>query len=113
MKQIEMFGLTENEMNLICDSLNGITYHLSDSLWRINTLSNLMDANEFENLGEKWEVNFENLIEKLNSLSDIEFLLVLLEVMYFWGELGRHYKPFDLIPPHQKIIEILSESKRE
>ena len=112
MKKSKMFGLTNDEMNMILDSMNGKTHDLSCINWKKNLISDFETDCEINNLEEKWKVNLKGLIRKLKKMTELELLLLLVEVMYFWNDSGLSYKLFNKTPPHQKIIEILNQEKK-
>lgn len=108
MKKLEV--LEENEFNMICDSLNGVIMDLEPIEWRIEIMENLIDTGDV--LCLKWEVDIDELEYKLDSLSNVEFLKLLVKVDLFWQTDDSSYESFNRISPKVKILEITDETEK-
>jgi hypothetical protein len=111
MSKTKMFGLTVNEMNLICDSTHHLKHDLSCVNWKDVFIADLEVANDLKNFEEKWGVKLKSITRKLKKISEVELLLLILEVMYTVDDCGSGYKSLNIIPPHQKMMKILNQSK--
>lgn len=78
--------LLENEINLICDSLNGILFELSVKVGSHGKqlIKEIEDGIKLNKLDIKWEVDGEKLVEKLKSLSQDESFEIIEEVYKYW-----------------------------
>ncbi len=108
MKKLEV--LEENEFNMICDSVNGVVMDLEPIEWRIEIMENLIDAGDVLSL--KWEVDIDELEYKLDCLSNVEFLKLLVKVDLFWQTDDSSYESFNRISPKAKILEITDETEK-
>lgn len=108
MKKLEV--LEENEFNMICDSLNGVVLDFNAIDWRIQITEDLIEAGDVLRL--KWEVDIDELEYKLDCLSNVEFLKLLVKVDLFWQNDERHYTLINSISPKSKILEISSETEK-
>lgn len=111
MSKINKIGLTDIEMNLIYDSMNGIMHNLSDLIWKHNIVSGLKEKNKYENLDKKWGVNMNILVKKLNEYTELEMLEVLEIVRKFWRTEEENFTVFGTITLSEKREEILSQQK--
>jgi hypothetical protein len=108
MKKLEV--LEENEFNMICDSLNGVVIDFNPIDWRIQITEDLIDAGDVLSL--KWAVDIDELEYKLDCLSNVEFLKLLVKVDLFWQNDERHYTLINSISPKSKILEITDETEK-
>lgn len=97
--------LTTNEFNLLCDLYNGIGFY---NLKHVNWRQDLFSYDEVFELKLKWKVNPKNLIKKLDALSSLEVLELLLEIHKFWKSDDSSYNLMGSVSPREKINEILS-----
>tara|TARA_R110000868_G_scaffold126072_1_gene332969 strand:- start:12824 stop:13465 length:642 start_codon:yes stop_codon:yes gene_type:complete len=108
MKKLEV--LVENEFNMICDCLNGVVIDLEPIEWRINITDDLIESGYA--LKSKWNVDIDDLEYKLDSLSNVEFLKLLVKVDLFWQTDDSNYESFNKISPKAKILEITDETEK-
>lgn len=110
MKKLEK--LNENEFHLVCDFLNGLVLNLKCINWKSNLIDDIIYSEESDILKSKWCVNIDNLEDKLNLLSDIELLELLVEVDLFWEIDESSYQLFGFISPQSKILEIINKQEK-
>jgi hypothetical protein len=74
---------SESELNYIYDMLNGtlLTPELS---FKVFLISEIEDADKFDRLSEKWNVDIEKFLNKLNALSEFECYAVCKIAEEFW-----------------------------
>ncbi len=101
--------LTTNEFNLLCDLYNGGFF---TSLDTINWRDSLFPDNDIHLLKSKWKVNSKNLLKKVNALSSLNTLELLIEIQKFWKTDDSIYESLNILSPRKKIDEILSDPKR-
>ena len=83
---IRRLELSEPEALLICDALNGI--RLDETGWRF-AWATISDACR-DGLADKWEVDGDNLVERIRSLTRAETLALVDAVERFWREPHRY-----------------------
>lgn len=76
---------SENEWNYLRDMLNGTILQSDVVPYRFVLTAEAEDANRYEGLGEKWNVDVKKLIEKLKNLSEFEAYTVAKMVDEFWA----------------------------
>ena len=76
--------LKKGEIAAIADAYNGIEIDVSMSTPAI-VAESLRDAEEFEKLSLKWEINMNELIKKVESLTTAQTYFLILEVHRFWS----------------------------
>lgn len=111
MKKVNKIGFTENEMNLIYDSMNGILQDLTGNYWKKIIISGIGDAINYCNLDTKWDVDKNFLSTKLSSLTDLKMLELLEMVMRFWEIEEESFTVSGTITLSDKREEILSQQK--
>lgn len=111
MSRVNKIGLTENEMNLVYDALNGVWHNLVGDYWKPLVVSEISDAIYFNNLDVKWDVDKNILSTKLSSLTDLQMLELLEMDMRFWEIEEESFTVGGTITLSQKREEILSQQK--
>ena len=111
MKKVNKIGLTENEMNLVCEVLNGTWHDLTGPYWYASLISNINVAITENRLDEKWKINYNSFLLKLLEMSRLEMLEMLEMVMQFWKTKEEDFTVFGTITLSQKREEILSQQK--
>lgn len=90
----ELKGLfTKSELSLIADAENGTM--ITPQYWgnKRMLLIQLEDANQFDNISEKWDVDFDNLIGKIKNIPDSLLLFLHEEIYRFWNESPAYGSP--------------------
>lgn len=84
---------TAAELNAITDNENGTL--IDERYWgnKRMFLISLEDGFELDGLGAKWEVSFEEVKRKINSLSDPAFLYFHEAIYRFWNEAASYGSP--------------------
>ena len=72
------------EMNFFADISNG-SYYDSGIRPSAQLLAQAVDAMDLDRLHEKWELNDKKFRAKLNKLSDIQALAVIVACQFFWA----------------------------
>lgn len=82
-KKEVLHTFSESELNYIYDMLNGtlLTPELS---FKVFLISEIEDADKFDRLSEKWNVDIEKFLNKLNALSEFECYAVCKIAEEFW-----------------------------
>lgn len=84
---------TEAEINAIVDNENGTL--IDERYWgnKRMFLISLEDGFEMDGLGARWEVSFEEVKSKINSMSDPAFLYFHEAIYRFWNEAPSYGSP--------------------
>ncbi|WP_129598463.1 hypothetical protein [Anaerophilus nitritogenes] len=78
-----MKKLNENEKNLVFDVMNGVLLDNKNYATQIPfEIASGLDL--FEELPEKWDIDADKLIDKLNEMTDEDFLVLKDEIEEFW-----------------------------
>jgi hypothetical protein len=97
----EMDGLfSAEEACLICDALNGLMYTEAISA-RQTLITEIINAIVFQKLDEKWQVDAEGLLEKLEQLYEIHAFVIIVLANEFWED-----ETDDYIPSVKKLFGI-------
>lgn len=78
--------LTPSEWKFIADSLNGSIVEGDFRYVSGALIAHTQDADEFEGLGAKWNVNVEELCSKISKLSCCEIEAIYRRVEAFWED---------------------------
>lgn len=108
MKKLEK--LNENEFNLICDYLNGIVPNLNYVNWKSKIINDIINSHHIDD--SKWSVNKEDLEHKLNLLSDMELLQIIVDLDLFLERKQNIYQLVGKISTQSKILEIITKQKK-
>lgn len=104
--------LDQREFNLLCDYMNGSIVDFKDTFWRANFMSRLRDySNEEFNHFEKWKVDKDELFEKLEFHTNLDFISLIMSIDEFWGEDEKKYHDLDLQCPSSKIDDFFDNSE--
>ena len=106
---LKQFKINNKEFNLICDISNGIILDTSEVFCRQGLIIEITDCNEFQHVGEKWEVDVDDLISKLNNISYENTLKLLVLVGNFWNANNSGFV-LPGIPPIQALVNIYAKS---
>lgn len=85
--------LTENELYAITDSLNGSIMEPQFIVNQSAVIAHIEDADQFEGLGKKWDIDINALIEKLKSMSPADLYFLHDEIDRFWNIPGAYGSP--------------------
>jgi len=75
----------ENEFNYLKDLLNS-SILTPDLSYKTMLLASIEDANIYENLAYKWQINAEELTAKIKSLSEFECYVLVKIIDEFWNQ---------------------------
>lgn len=75
---------TRAELSLLCDIQNGTIFDPNLCASQRTWLASLEDADEFDKVGEKWNVDMPGLAKKIKSLSPPEIYFYREEIDRFW-----------------------------
>lgn len=84
-KKEVLHAFTESELNYIYDAFNG-TILLPELSFKTLLIAKIEDANKFDRLSEKWNVDMDKFLSKLNSLSEFECYAVCKIAEEFWNK---------------------------
>ncbi len=84
-KKEVLHAFTESEFNYIYDAFNG-TILLPELSFKTFLISKIEDADRFDRLSEKWNVDMDKFLSKLNSLSEFECYAVCKIAEEFWNK---------------------------
>ncbi|MFU0783766.1 MAG: RHH-1 domain-containing protein [Thermoanaerobacterium thermosaccharolyticum] len=76
---------SENEFNYIYDAFNG-TILLPELSFKTLLIAKVEDADRFDRLSEKWNVDIDEFLNKLNALSEFECYAVCKIAEEFWSK---------------------------
>lgn len=83
---------SKDELNAIIDSFNGLIMEnwympiTKMMIWEIE------DANRYEGLSERWNIDYDNLIEKIKKLTSAQTYFFMFEISRFWNLDDPAYK---------------------
>ena len=81
---------TEEEINLIRDSLNGTLFDPKHIVsWGHMLAANVSDSITLDGLDEKWGVDKEEILKNINSLSEKQVIGLVHSVREFWAGKGE------------------------
>lgn len=83
--------LTEQEMSLIVDALNGTAFMDTFSLYFVN--HEVSDAIDMDGLDTKWVANGDVLKTKMNSLNDVQRVALVDAVQRWWNRVAKGEQP--------------------
>lgn len=75
------------EINLLLSVFNGNLFGMNDGLIAKElVIMNIEDAIYYEKLDEKFEIDFQKFYEKLNSLTEVHAMVLIIMMQEFWNE---------------------------
>lgn len=95
---------TKKEFKLLCDLHNETIFQLKGKNWR----ENLFCSTAISLLQAKYNVEAPNLVLKLEALSSVETLELLVLIDEVWGRTECVYRTLNIVSPRRKI-NIISE----
>ncbi|MEG6570150.1 hypothetical protein [Thermoanaerobacterium thermosaccharolyticum] len=84
-KKEVLHAFTESELNYIYDAFNG-TILLPELSFKTLLIAKIEDANKFDRLSEKWNVDMDKFLSELNSLSEFECYAICKIAEEFWSK---------------------------
>jgi hypothetical protein len=81
---MQRVSLTQQELNLLCDVLNGVEIHTGLLPYLPQVLADAVGDARKDGYDEKWGVDTDALAEKIRSLSVLDALAIVDAVEQFW-----------------------------
>jgi hypothetical protein len=76
---------SREELSCMVDTLNGTIIDSALTTNKVMLIASLNDGNEYENLYERWGVDGDKLIEKIEQMSIDEYAYLIDEIYRFWN----------------------------
>ena len=76
---------TKNELSALIDIQNGSIFEEQFAVNHSAFIAHIEDANEFEGIGRRWDIDIKVLIEKVNHLNTCEIFFLQEEIDRFWN----------------------------
>lgn len=77
--------LDKNQQQYLADALNGYMY--TPGMCPKGSLKiNIIDANIYEQLGDKWEIDVEELVKKIDKISEFEAYIIIKKIKEWWNK---------------------------
>lgn len=101
----ELKGIFEgSEIKLLADAFNG-TLLSPDMMHKSILIAQIEDAEQYDNLGAKWEVNIPQLVDKAKTLTNAQAYFLIDEIYRFWNVPDAYGSPD---PDLDKLLSLLS-----
>ena len=77
--------LTRDELSALTDIQNGSIFEEQFAVNHSAFIAHIEDANEFEGIGKKWNIDIKALIEKVKNMTTCEIFFLQEEIDRFWN----------------------------